>query len=98
MLCNVYKPRCTIEYDRFAYVYPINDLRITFDAGVRASPMIHTFFDEKPSFCPVMPFGHTVMEVKYNHFIPSFVRDVVNSCGATQSSSSKYCLARQIGR
>ena len=49
-----------------------------------------------PAYSPVMdPFG-LVLEVKYNGFILSYIKDLLNSVRRPEVSVSKYCLARSF--
>ena len=41
------------------------------------------------------PFG-LVLEVKYNGFILSYIKDLLNSVHRPEVSVSKYCLARSF--
>ncbi|MBO5209923.1 MAG: polyphosphate polymerase domain-containing protein [Lachnospiraceae bacterium] len=37
MTMKCYRPKCIVEYDRFAYCEVVNDIRVTFDANLRAT-------------------------------------------------------------
>ncbi len=38
-----------------------------------------------------------VLEVKYNGFLLSYIKDLVSSANRSELSVSKYCLARSAG-
>lgn len=98
MSLSQYIPRTIIEYNRAAFILPVNDIRITFDSNIRAKEAGFTdFFAEKPSLYPVMHPDNSILEVKYNHFLFEYVRQVINFNGKLETSASKYFLARGIG-
>lgn len=35
-----------------------------------------------------------ILEVKYDHFLFSYIRDMIRSCNQSEVSVSKYCMAR----
>lgn len=90
-----YLPRIILEYQRKAYVKAENNIRITLDGQVRAleghSPL---FFEENPGLYPVLEPWAVILEVKYNHFLFSYIRDIIRSCNQSEVSVSKYCMAR----
>lgn len=94
---NAYRPRCIVEYDRTAWVVPENDIRITLDADIRATESNMDLFSEKLMTYPVAQRGVTTLEVKFNHFLLSYVRDLLSLHGQPQVSASKYCMARGVG-
>ena len=47
--------------------------------------------------CLVAGALKTILEVKYNHFLLTYVRDILRSCNQSELSASKYCMARRIG-
>ena len=96
MLLEVYRPKCIVEYRRFAYIYPSNNIRITFDSQIRASLSAYGFFSEEPCASLVQMPGRCIMEVKYDNFMLSYIKDMLSKCSAAQTSASKYCLARDL--
>ena len=46
---------------------------------------------------PVLDPFNTVLEVKYNGFLLSYIKELVNRVDRSQLSVSKYCLARSAG-
>ncbi len=90
-----YLPRIILEYQRKAYVKAENNIRITLDGQIRAleghGPL---FFEENPGLYPVLEPWAVILEVKYNHFLFSYIRDIIRSCNQSEVSVSKYCMAR----
>ena len=92
-----YCPRCIVEYDRTAWFVQENDIRITLDANIRATESNLDLFSKNLMTYPVSERGITTLEVKFNNFLLSYVRDLVSIHGQPQVSASKYCMARSIG-
>lgn len=89
-----YQPKCLVEYRRKAFAVPENDIRITFDYDLRVSECSLNLFQEKPALYPVAAPGTVTMEVKFNRFLLSYVKTLLSLSARTQTSASKYALAR----
>ena len=96
MTMQMYIPRCIIEYNRKAFILDENNTRLTFDSNIRATEANHNIFDEELCLYPVYPMEKTVLEVKYNNFLLSYIKDIINSVDKIETSVSKYCLARSL--
>ncbi|GAB4241999.1 MAG: polyphosphate polymerase domain-containing protein [Saprospiraceae bacterium] len=89
------QPVVNVIYEREPYQFkidPMNDLRITFDKDLRAvrAPGIDELFVDKQ---PVMAMnGHFIMEVKFNNYLPGWVRQLVVSMNLKKGPASKYTL------
>lgn len=92
-----YRPKTVVEYDRFAFISSENSIRITFDSSVRASESRFDIFDPRLALNSVMPPFAVIMEVKYNGFLLSYIKDMLLPVQQSELSVSKYSLARQIG-
>lgn len=91
---NCYTPRVIVEYRRKAYVLPENDTRITFDSRVRATTFTGDMFEGNPAFFPVLHPADVVLEVKYNHFLLAYVKEILRVSNNSETAVSKYALAR----
>ncbi|WP_022747780.1 polyphosphate polymerase domain-containing protein [Lachnobacterium bovis] len=96
MSSELYRPKCVIEYDRIAMRAPENNIRITIDTGVRSNEANFDFFSDKLDFYKVMPDDKGVLEVKYNRFLPSYIKLALNVSDKLETSVSKYVLARKF--
>ncbi len=92
----VLKPRVLVDYWREAYVFPMEDVRITFDRDIRTAFRSTALFDPKlPTYPAADGFG-TVLEVKFNRFLPGYIRTLLQPVeNAQRSAVSKYCLSRK---
>ncbi len=95
MTLGCYKPVVLVEYDRLAYIYPLNDTRLTIDMNIRSSESNFNLFDEKPIYTPILE-DQTLLEVKYNNKLLTFISNVLKKYNLTRFSVSKYCYGRKI--
>ncbi len=95
---QLYLPKCIVEYRRTAFIVPENDIRITLDSRIEATETNFDLFSNNLNMYPVSHLDDVTLEVKYNHFLLSYVRDLLSSCDKTSTSNSKYCLARSVSR
>lgn len=92
-----YRPKTVVEYDRFAFVSPHNSIRITFDSAIRANECSFNVFDPHLDLSSVLHPCAVVLEVKYNGFLLSYIKDMLLPVQHSETSVSKYCMARQTG-
>lgn len=91
-----YRPKTIVEYKRKAYVAKENRIRITLDHQIRATEISMDLFDSKLGLYPVMDPFNGILEVKYNGFLLSYIKDQISRIERSPLSVSKYCLARAI--
>lgn len=94
MQTNLYRPKCIVEYKRLAYIVKENNTRITIDSDLKSSESNMDIFNPSLSLNTVT--GKTILEVKYNNFLLSYVKDIIDSTNKSQTSASKYCMSRHI--
>ncbi len=98
LIMHSYRPKCIVEYDRYAYIRNTNNIRITFDMNLRATESNLNLLDENLILYPVCRPGEITMEVKYDKFLFSFIKNAIKQIDRTQISNSKYCKARKISK
>ena len=98
LLLGCYRPKCIVQYRRVALYAPENDIRVTFDCGLRASESNLDLFDYSAPLYPVEPPGAVTLEVKYSGFLFSNVKLALGREIGAQISNSKYCRARSISK
>lgn len=90
-----YKPVVQIEYERFAYKYPICNTRITLDMNIRSSETNMDIFSTKIHYIPIMR-ENVVLEIKFNGKLMGFISAMLAKFDLTQDTYSKYCFGRKI--
>lgn len=96
MTKKCYRPKCIVEYDRFAYYLDYNNIRITFDTGLRSAEGNYNIFDKNLVLYPVSDVMADTLEVKFNGFLFTYLKDELAVCEGMQISSSKYCQGRRV--
>lgn len=86
-------PAVVVDYMRRAYVYPAGNVRITFDSGLCAGRPGIPLWNDSGGF-DVMN-GSTILEIKFNQYLPEHVRRLLSSVPGTRMALSKYTLCRQ---
>lgn len=90
------RPVITVIYEREPYepLFPDeeNDLRITLDKNLRtiSRPALDALFVE--AHARSVDPAHFILEVKFNRYMPGWVKTVISSLGLTRGSASKYAL------
>lgn len=92
-----YRPKTIVEYQRKAFVAKENQIRITLDHQIRATESALNLFDPQLNLYPVFDQSNAVLEVKYNGFLLSYIKELVNAADRSELTVSKYCLARSAG-
>lgn len=98
MELKCYRPKCIVEYDRLAFCTDTNDIRITFDRGLRATEADFSLFNKDLLLYPVSDTAQVTMEVKYSGFMFTYVKNIISMSDRMQISNSKYCMARAISK
>lgn len=93
---NALQPAAIIEYDRYAFVHPIGNVRITFDRNIRASVFTGNFLTEDYQCVPVLSDGTSILEVKYDEILPNYIACYLDHFELNQTAFSKYYLGRQV--
>lgn len=96
MHTRCYRPKSVVEYKRMAFMARENDIRITFDRDIRASESCFDLFAPNLCLYPVYDSSWVVMEVKYNGFLLSYIKDLVNRADRREVSVGKYSQGRLV--
>lgn len=89
-----YMPKVVVDYEREAYLLPVENIRLTFDKRVRAFKG-NGLFEEKNALVGVLAPEYIILEVKYNQYLPAYVENMLSSIRMQRMSISKYCMARE---
>ncbi|MGE5495479.1 MAG: polyphosphate polymerase domain-containing protein [Burkholderiales bacterium] len=91
------RPRVIVDYIREAYVSPFENCRITFDKDLKAGLMLKDIFDPNAPVMPMYDTGLMVLEVKFNRYLPEFIKRVLNNINAADRCAiSKYVICRKF--
>ena len=93
---SFYKSVVIIDYERRAFTYPVNDVRITLDYNISCSYEFSKFFDKNINSIPLLEKNTAILEVKYNDFLPDFIKNLINMKNLEITSFSKYSTGRDM--
>ncbi len=90
------RPKTIVEYTREPYVYAPGNVRVTFDYNLRTGLNCTDLLN---SDCVTIPAGDApiLMEVKWDDYLPSIIRDCVQMPGRRVTAFSKYAQCRIYG-
>ena len=90
------RPRTIVDYVREPFVYAPGNVRVTLDYDIRTGLQGTDFLNPG---CVTIPAGEpvTILEVKWDAFLPNIIRDAVQLEGRRTASFSKYAACRIYG-
>ena len=93
MVSQGLRPRTIVDYTREPYVYAPGNVRVTFDYDIRTGLMNTGFLDPD---CVTVPAGDAgiILEVKWDNYLPSVIKDCVQTPGRRVTAFSKYAQCR----
>ena len=96
MNVNGLRPRTIVDYTRDAYVYPAGNVRITLDYNIRTGLGSTDFLNFRSVTVPAGD-ALSILEVKWDEYLPDLMRDAVQLPGRHTSAFSKYAACRIYG-
>lgn len=89
-------PRTIVDYTREPFVYAPGNVKVTLDYDIRTGMQCTDFLNPD---CVMVPAGDAqiILEVKWDDFLPSIIRDAVQLEGRRTSAFSKYAACRIYG-
>lgn len=90
------RPKTIVDYTREPFVYAPGNVRVTFDYDIRTGLANTDFLNPR---CVTVPAGDApiILEVKWDAFLPSVIRDAVQTPGCRVGAFSKYAQCRIYG-
>lgn len=82
-------PKTAVLYTREAFLFAPGNVRVTLDYGLRTASSWREFLKPNSLSFPV-PEAPAILEVKWDEFLPSLIRDLVQTPGTRTSAISKY--------
>ena len=96
MTANLYRPKVIVEYHRDAFLVKENNIRLTFDHHLVATESSYNIFDPDLQMTPIIDPYNVVLEVKYNGFLLSYIKDLIRDISCVSTSASKYYMSRNV--
>ncbi len=92
--CDRLQAKSIVDYYREAYIFDAGNIRVTIDSDIRTPVNSIDLFNSNSQTISIIENNTSVLEVKYNEFIPEFILDLIqiNKCSST--AISKYAISR----
>ena len=87
-------PKVIVTYERIPYIYSGGNVRVTFDKEITSSLELNRFLIGDYIRRPVLPCGHSILEVKWDEVMPKHIKDVLQLEGLNWTAFSKYFMCR----
>ena len=89
-------PKVLVDYTREPYVYPVEDVRITFDKNIRTAMRCTDLFNpDAPTYPATDLKDSMILEVKFNQYLPAYVHALVQPGASQHIAASKYVACRR---
>ena len=90
------RPKTIVDYTREPFIYRPGNVRVTFDYDIHTGLSCTDFLNPD---CVTIPAGDApiLLEVKWDAFLPSVIRDCVQTPGRRVEAFSKYAQCRIYG-
>lgn len=92
MQYQLLRPKCIVSYTRECFVYPPGNVRVTFDTDICASNNVKEFLNPRLEF--LRTHHNSILEVKWNEYLPEIIRDCVQVKSRRSAAFSKYAAVR----
>ena len=89
-------PKTIVDYTREPFVFSAGNVRVTLDYDIRTGLYCTDFLNPD---CITIPAGNApiILEVKWDEFLPSVIRDIVQLESRRTAAFSKYAVCRIYG-
>ena len=87
------RPKTIVDYTREPFIYRPGNVRVTFDYNIRTGLNCIDFLNPDCITVPA-PEAGIILEVKWDDFLPSIIRDAVQTPGRRVTAFSKYAQCR----
>lgn len=92
---SLLRPVVIVDYLREAYVYPVGNVRITFDTELQTSVGPADFFNSECSITGVHQGHDIILEVKFDDVLPLHIRGLFPSTISPRCSLGKFSACRE---
>jgi len=98
MMAYRYSPKVIVDYVREAYTWHVNNIRITFDKNLRTGLEKVDIFDKDLPTVDVIEEPKMILEIKYDHFLPDFIYNLLQVNSSQRWAISKYVMCRKFSK
>ena len=98
LLCDAsgLRPMVLVDYDRTPFVCAAGNTRITLDENLRTRPYCADLFDTAKSMMPVLEDNQVILEVKFDDYLPGYLRDALADIPKIPMAISKFAMCLNL--
>ena len=89
------RPKVLVDYDRTPFVCTDGNTRITLDENLRTRPFCADLNASSAAMIPVLEPDQVILEVKFDDFLPGYLRDALADIPKAPMAISKFALCMQ---
>lgn len=90
------KPDVIVDYVREAYISNLNNIRITFDKHLKSGLMRTDMFDKDIPTIDVIEKPQFILEIKYDHFLPDYIKGMLQLSSNQRYAISKFVICKKF--
>jgi len=95
MTHQLLRPKLIVDYVREPYIHPNGNVRITFDKDLRSGLQRTDLFSRDLIMVQALSENHIILEVKFDEYLPSPIRNALQLEGLHRQAISKYVICRK---
>ena len=88
-------PSIIVDYSRQPFIYPVEDVRITFDEDISSGRFDYDLFSKELLPYRVLEPNEIILEEKFNTFLPKTIKKVLDTVPKTRIAVSKFALCKE---
>ena len=92
MKYQLLRPKCIVAYTRECFVYKYGNVRVTLDMNICGSNNVKEFLNPDLQF--LQTYRDSILEVKWDEYLPQIIRDCVQVKSRRSAAFSKYAAVR----
>ena len=89
------EPSVIVDYNRLALIYPVSDVRVTFDFDIKSGRYDYDLFTKNDGY-KVLDEDMVILEVKFNEILPYPIACILSTIPSTRNAFSKFAYCRSI--
>lgn len=94
---NILRPNVIVDYYREAYVYPVGNVRITFDIDLHTGLNSKDLFNKNTLTMGISDYP-TILEIKYDNVLPEIVRGLLPETIKPWQSIGKFVISKKFNK
>ena len=98
LTANKLKPDVIVDYVREAYTSKLSNIRITFDKNRRTGLSSTDLFNESLPTVDVLERPVHILEIKYDNFLPTHIRNILQLSSNTRFAISKFVICKKFNK